>query len=257
MKYTHHLLAFLLCLAPFYTSHAQEYEKPVQNTKDGKLILSDFPNDLPIEGYNGNKIIITSDLPEKQPAQAKGLKPLYASGEDNTGIALSTEKNGNQVTIRCLLPMTKSANYKIKVPNHFSIQVNKSCARRGDITVSNITGEVDIKSCSGITINNVSGSLVLSTIHGDITASLATLSKDATVSIASIHGDIDVALPASAGMTVEMKNISGDTYSNFSISHDNKQSNKTGGRTISGKINGGGAAVSITNVGGNIYLRKQ
>lgn len=257
MKYAHYAIACLLCLVPSYALHAQEYEIQVHNTKQGKLTLINFPGDLPIEGYSGNKIIITSDIATQKPARAKDLKAVYADGTDNTGIAVATEKKDNQVTIRCLLPIRKSGHYKIKVPNQFSIQVNKSCARRGEITVSNIQGEVDIKSCSGIKINNVSGSLVLSTIHGDITVSFATLSKDKAVSLASISGDIDVAIPSSTGMDVELKNISGSTYSNFSFSSDDKGLSKIGGKHISGKINGGGANITITNVKGNVYLRKR
>lgn len=256
MKHINYVLVLMLCLASFGTLHAQDYKIPVQNTKDGKLILNNFPNDLPVEGYSGSEIIITSDLSDKTPDRAKGLKPVYAGGTDNTGIAVAVEKNGNQVSLQCLLPITKRANYKIKVPDNFNIQIDNECGHSGEVTVANMKGEVAVKNCQGIKVKNVSGPLVLSTISGDITINFASFPKDKPVSLASISGDIDVTVPAATGFDADLKNITGNIYSDFSFPGDDKGMKRIGGNSISGKLNGGGASLSITNVSGNIYVRK-
>ena len=68
---------------------AQEYKIAVANPKEGRLVLKDFNGTLPIEGYNGTEIIITSKSGEfSPPEKAKGLKPIYPAGSDNTGIGL-------------------------------------------------------------------------------------------------------------------------------------------------------------------------
>jgi hypothetical protein len=108
MKPLKYLLSLGLVVISASALHAQEYKINVQNTKDGKLTLNDFPNDLPVEGYSGTEVIVTSDLPGKAPDRAKGLQPVYAGGTDNTGIAVNVEKNGNQVT----LPLF-TARYKV------------------------------------------------------------------------------------------------------------------------------------------------
>src|ERR1044071_7158153 len=72
MKPVNYVLALGLSILSASSVHAQEYKIAVQNTKDGKLTLNDFPNDLPVEGYSGNEIIISSDLPGKTPDRAKG-----------------------------------------------------------------------------------------------------------------------------------------------------------------------------------------
>lgn len=235
---------------------AQEYKIPVQNTKEGKVTLNDFPHDLPIEGYSGNEIIIVSDQGGTTPARAKGLQPVYAGGTDNTGLALAVEKNGSNITLQCLLPITKSANYKIKVPDNFSVEVNNECGNSGDVKVANIKGEVAIKNCQGIELKKVSGPLVLSTISGDINIVFASMPKERSVSIASISGEIDVTVPGSTGMNVEIQTISGAIYSDFDFAADDKKIKRIGGNAIKSQINGGGADVKITNVSGNIYLRK-
>ena len=119
----------LLILTAGYLS-AQEYKTTVQNAKDGKLVLKDFSGDLPVEGYSGNDIVITSTAEDLTPPEkAKGLKPIYPSGTDNTGLALDVQKSGNQVTVICLLPFTKGGEYKIKVPDNLAIELESGCER--------------------------------------------------------------------------------------------------------------------------------
>lgn len=258
MKATNYLMALGLAVCTTLTLHAQqEYKIPVQNAKDGKVTLNDFSGDLPIEGYSGNEIIIVSDKEGGTPSRAKGLKPVYADGTDNTGVGVAIEKNGNQITLQCLLPITQSASYKIKVPDNFSVKVDNECGHSGDVKVSNIKGEVEVKNCQGITLKNVSGPLVLSTISGDIDLDFAEVSKGQPVSINAISGEIDVTLPAKAGVDVEMETISGGIYSDFDFAQDKKTLRRIGGNNIKGQLNGGGVDFKITNVSGNIYLRKK
>jgi lia operon protein LiaG len=273
MKAINYILSFGIAVFSTVTMHAQEarasgksskegkgsaeYKIAVQNTKDGKLTLNDFAGDLPVEGYSGTEIIITSDREGGTPDRAKGLKPVYADGTDNTGIGVSVEKNGNQITLTCLLPITQSADYKIKVPDNFSVNVDNECGHSGDVTVSNMKGEVEVKNCGAIKLKNVSGPLVLSTISGDIELEFSTVSKDRPVSINSISGEIDVTLPAKAGVDVEMETISGGIYSDFDFSSDKKTLRRIGGNNIKGQLNGGGVDFKLTNISGNIYLRKK
>ena len=256
MKPVNYILLLGLAMFSFCSLHAQDYKIAVQNTKDGKLTLNDFPGDLPIEGYAGSEIIITSDQQTKTPDRAKGLKPVYASGTDNTGMAVSVEKNGNQVTLQCLLPITKSGNYKIKVPDNFSIEVDNECGHAGDVSVQAIKGEVAVKNCNSIKVKDVSGPLVLSTISGNININFTSISKERPISLASISGEIDVTIPARSGIDLELETISGGIYSDFDFPNDDKKMKRIGGNSIKSQLNGGGASVKITNISGNIYFRK-
>jgi len=257
MKRVNYILLLCFTIFSFNTIYAQrDYKIPVQNTKDGKLTLNDFPNDLPVEGYSGSEIIITSDVDTKAPDRAKGLQPVYAGGTDNTGMAINVAKNGSAVTLQCLLPITKSGNYKIKVPDNFSIEIDNDCGHSGNVTVENIKGEVAVKNCQGIKVNNVSGPLVLSTISGNININFPSLDKDRTISLASISGEIDVTVPSTTGVDVELQTISGSIYSDFDFPNDDKKMKRIGGNTISTSLNGGGADLKITNISGSIYFRK-
>ncbi|HLX66376.1 MAG TPA: hypothetical protein VKR41_05250, partial [Puia sp.] len=136
MKY---VIPFLLLVCITGRLSAQEFKVTVENTKDGQLALDDFPGDFTVEGYSGTEIVVTSDGGDfAPPERAKGLKPVYGGGTDNTGMALYMEKNGNKVSFRCLLPIQKSATYHIKVPENLALKIHQECSRSGTTTIQNM-----------------------------------------------------------------------------------------------------------------------
>jgi predicted membrane protein len=250
----------LMALLIFFTAgilSAQEYKITTQNNKDGRLILKDFSDSLPIEGYNGTDIIITSTSEDlTPPAKAKGLKPVFPAGTDNTGIGLDVEKTDNLITITCLLPFTKGGEYKIKVPENLAIEISSGCERNNDISIKNMKNEIDIKSCHNIDLKNVTGPLVLSTISGDINITYSNINSAKSSSVNSISGDIDITLPAKTATELELRTVSGAFYSDFDFSATQKNLKKVGGNEMNYSLNGGGFKFTIGSVSGNIYLRK-
>ena len=236
---------------------AQEYKITTQNNKDGRLILKDFSDVLPIEGYNGTDIIITSTSEDlTPPAKAKGLKPVFPAGTDNTGIGLDVQKIDNLITITCLLPFTRGGEYKIKVPENLAIEITSGCERNNAISIINMKNEIDIKSCHNIDLKNVTGPLVLSTISGDINITYSSINSSKSSSINSISGEIDITLPVKTATDLELRTVSGAFYSDFDFSESQKNLRKVGGNEINYSLNGGGFKFAIGSVSGNIYLRK-
>ncbi len=236
---------------------AREFKITVQNSKEGKLILKDFNGKLPIEGYSGNEIIITSTSEDfSPPEKARGLKPVYPSGTDNTGIGLDVQKDGNQIIITCIIPFNRAGEYKIRVPDNLSLEMESSCERSNDISVENMKSEIDITNCHDIDLKNVSGPLVLSTISGDINVTFGSISSDKPFSVNSISGDIDITLPVKTAADMQLQTINGGLYSDFDYAETQKNLKKIGGNQLNFALNGGGFKFSISNVSGNIYLRK-
>jgi len=258
MKIIDRLFTILVLLVASNTLMAQDYKVAVENTKETKLTLSDFTGDLPIEGYAGNEIVITnmSGHSDGPPERAKGLKPIYPAGIDNSGIGVSVEKSGNQVTISCLLPFTRRGDFKIKVPENLALNITSGCERNNSISIKGMKGEIEINNCHDIDLKNVTGPLVLNTISGSISVTLSGVVKDKPTSIASVSGDVDVTLPANAAVDLEMETISGSMYSDFDIAPPKSQMRRVGGSSIKTPLNGGGGELKLHVVSGNIYLRK-
>jgi DUF4097 and DUF4098 domain-containing protein YvlB len=237
---------------------AQDYKIAVDNAKDSKLSLSSFSGDLNIQGYAGNEIIITSAGDEEVtvPERAKGLKPVYSAGTDNTGIGVSVVKNGNQISVTCLLPFTRSNEYSIKVPENVALEVKSECQNNNDLIISGMKNEIEIQNCYSIKMKDVTGPLVLSTISGDIEITFGTIATDKPFSINTVSGDIDITLPVKLAADIEMSSVSGTMYSDFDFSDKTKDMKQVGGNVLNYKLNNGGTRFSIVTVSGNIYLRK-
>lgn len=246
------LLLFLAC-----TAGGQEYKIPVQNTKDGRLILVNFPGDLPLEGYSGNEIVITSTGGDfAPPERAKGLKPIYPGGNDNSGLGLNVEKNGSEITVTCILPITRQADYKLRVPENISVQIESGCERGTDITVTGMKSEIEIKNCQGIKITNCSGPLVLSTIAGDIEIDYGKAIPEEPVSVSAISGEVNMVMPSKTAANLELKTTTGSFYSDFDFTMPKNNMKRVGGAEVEYALNGGGKKISITTVAGNVYIRK-
>ncbi|HEY4336390.1 MAG TPA: DUF4097 family beta strand repeat-containing protein [Puia sp.] len=251
MKYSFLLLASL-CIG--LLTRAQEVKIPVGDLKDAKLIVEDFTDDLPIEGYAGNEIILSGGV-RMSSDRSKGLKAVYANGTDNTGIAVNMEKNGNRITLRCLLPITQGAQYKLKVPESMALEITRDCAKGGPTTITNIKSEIEFKGCHDITLSKVTGPIVVSTISGSVNVVFTEIAKDKPISISSVSGEVDVTIPAKTPFTLEMGTISGQMYSDFEFPAT-KDMKRVGGGQIRADLNGGGTAVRLHSVSGSVYLRK-
>lgn len=252
------IIAAVVIYSSVYTMQAQEYKIPADNTKDGKLSVVNFPGDLPVEGYNGKDIVITMTGNESTatPDRAKGLKPVYSGGTDNTGLGLSVEKNGNQITITCLLPITRRNDYKIKMPENMAFKYESGCERAGEVSIRSLKNEIEIKTCQSVALKDISGPAVVSTIAGNIDVTFSDIPMDKPCSLSSISGEVDVTLPVKTAANLEMKSISGTIYSDFDFPSNDKSMKRVGGNNLSYKLNGGGFDLSLVSVSGNIYLRK-
>ncbi|HEV9035228.1 MAG TPA: DUF4097 family beta strand repeat-containing protein [Puia sp.] len=255
MKYSF-LLVASLCIAGL--CHAQEqYKVSLDNLKDAKLILENFRDELTIEGYAGNDIIVTGGREERSPDRARGLKPIYGGGTDNTGIGVAMEKEGNRISLRCLLPITHGSHFKIRIPESIALKITRDCMGGGDTYISDMKGEVEFNGCHDVTLKNVTGPLVISTISGNVSVVFTEINKDKPISIASVSGEVDVTMPAKAGFNLEMGTISGNMYSDFDIpSAKQGDMERVGGSNIHTKLNGGGIDLRLHSVSGNVYLRK-
>jgi lia operon protein LiaG len=257
MKKMKYILPLFVALSIGGLARAQEFKVQADNTKEARLTLEDFAENLPIEGYSGTEIIISTNSHDFEPNdRSKGLKPIYASGVDNTGLGVAMEKSGNHISLRCLLPITKSAEYRIRVPENMALDITRGCARGGETIISNMKNEIEFKGCHDISLKNVTGPLVISTISGNVNVTFTEISKDKSISIASVSGEVDVTLPAKAGFSLEMGTVSGNMFSDFDFPARNNDMRRIGGSNIRASLNGGGVDLKLHSVSGNIYLRK-
>ena len=248
------LLTFagLLLAAP---GRAQEFKTHLTG-KSPKIVVSMQGCDVVVEGIDGDELIIKGDGYAEPPKRAEHLRPLYNTAVDNTRIGLAVTQEGN--VVRIARASRREASYVIRVPRGASVQYKQAGWQgSGDLSVRDVSGDLEIAMTSGdIKLMNVAGPVVANTVSGDIAVRFATLRSGPT-SITAVSGDVDVTLPTATKATLKMRTISGEAYTDFDLNMNTQgKMQHVGGQVIDGSINGGGNAISLTTVSGDIYVRK-
>lgn len=253
------MLAGILFLGCIGSALAQEYKVKLPGGKDRKIIIEMDAGDLKIDGVDSDEIIFKGNGFEAPPEQAKGLKALYNTAVDNTGIGLSvTNQNG---TLKVEKASRKHVNYAIKVPKNAAIFFEQTNWNRTNITISNVEGDLEIKTNNGkIELTNVTGPVVANSTAGDIKVVYSSLNQAKPSAISVISGAIDVTLPANAKANLNMRSITGEMYTDFDLGQKTSKEGLAkvgGGHTIDATANGGGVEIQLKTISSNIYLRKQ
>ncbi len=254
-----HMFIFAcLFLTALYTQ-AQEYKYKLANTGNSKIAIELEADNLKIEGHAGDEVIIRGGNTEPIPEQAKGLKPLYNTNVDNTGIGLSVTSEGGVLKIE--KASRKSAKYTILVPNKANVMFTQLNWQGSWIAINNLEGDLEVKTNNAdMKLNNVTGPIVASSISGNFTAVFKNLNQSKPCAISLVSGEIDVTLPTATKASILVKSVTGEVYSDLDL---NLKPGKdglprvSGGHNIAGSLNGGGVNLNLNAVSGKIYLRKQ
>ncbi|MFD2718121.1 DUF4097 domain-containing protein [Hymenobacter monticola] len=248
------LLSLTAALA-IQTASAQEFKTKLGG-KDRKIVLEMQGSDVTVEGIDGTELVIKGNGFEPAPKRAEGLHPIYNTAVDNTNIGLSVTQTDN--TVRIVRASRKDANYVVQVPRGSSVQYTQTNWNSGDLVVRDVSGALELTLKSGdIKLTNVAGPVVATTVSGDVQVKFATL-RQGPSSITTVSGDVDVSMPPSTKATLKLRSVSGEVYTDFDLSLGKGDDNMRhiGGQVVDGTINGGGNAVSLKTVSGDIYVRK-
>jgi lia operon protein LiaG len=238
------------------TANAQEFKTKLGG-KDRKIVLEMQGSDVTVEGIDGTELVIKGNGFEPAPKRAEGLHPIYNTAVDNTNIGLSVTQTDN--TVRIVRASRKDANYVVQVPKGSSVQFNQTNWNSGDLLVRDVAGNVEVTMKSGdIKLLNVAGPVVATTVSGDIQVKFTPM-RQGPSSITTVSGDVDVSMPANTKATLKLRSVSGEVYTDFDLSipkNGDDSMRHIGGQVVDGTINGGGNAVSLKTVSGDIYVRK-
>jgi len=261
MKYLMTLITVLLL--GWNTAQAQEYKTKIKNHAETRVSIAIDQSNLQVEGYDGGELLIRPAHPtgrKQLPERAKGLKPLYNSAVDNTGIGLSVEKDGNDIHI--VKASRGDDEYIIKVPRKVSLRIEQaSWMGSGDLDIKGFEGEVEVQSKNAdVNLKDVTGPIIANSVSGDIVVTFSTVNRRQPTSISNVSGIIDIALPADTPANFSLKSITGEIYTDFEMDIDKRPDNMRligGGSSIEGKVNGGGVDLALKTISSNIYVRKR
>ncbi len=233
---------------------AQDYTQSLQGIKKVKIHSESGVN---IKTHNNSELLIVGDERE-MPEKAKGLKAVYAGGNDNTGFGVYVQKEGETLVVKNLKNM-HSPVLEIFLPKSINITVEKS--NLGSLEINGFSSEIEATTnVGGIILKDVTGPIVAKTATGEINVIFTKVSQNSPISLVSATGAIDVSLPSNTPANLELKTSMGEIFTDFDIKFpvaDNNMKLVAGKRTIKTILNNGGVDISLRSSTGNIYLRKQ
>lgn len=247
----------LLCLT---AAQAQEYKTRLANAKDRKVTIEMDAGDVKIEGHSSDEVLIqASSGYEAPPERAKGLKPLYNSAVDNSGIGLAvTPESGG---LRIEKATRKHIKYTIRLPRKVAVLYQQANWQGSHIAISNMDGDLEVRTNNAdIDLTNVTGPVVANSTSGEVKVVYANLSQEKPTAISTISGAVDITLPANAKSNLKLRSINGEMYTDFDLGLKNTKeglSKVGGGNNIEGTTNGGGVDIQLNTISSNIYIRKQ
>lgn len=237
---------------------AQEYRAPV-SAQTIRLVLQHC--EASVEGYDGSELVVNARDYEAPPARAEGLRPLYSSGTDNSGIGLSINEDGDEITVTRV--GRGDAHYEFRVPRAMAVIVEEVNYSGDDLLLRNLSGEIEVRTTSSdVRMEDVTGPVVANSVSGNVDMVFQNVNQQKPSAITLVSGDVDITLPAQTGANLELASVSGEVYTDFDISLTNGDPDREGlrrigmNRPIEGTINNGGVDIRVKTVSGDIYLRK-
>ena len=258
------LISLLVYLLAFGIAMAQDpIAIPLSNPgQDGELSVELIRGSITVQGYKGREVVIQTDAPNRKgtPESRDGMRRISSQGFD-----LEATEDNNRVRVKVRTP-NKRVNLMIQVPTNFSVSART--VNNGHLRIENVAGEVEANNVNGgIYLENLSGSAVANTVNGRLEASFDRVTPDTPMAFTSLNGDVDVTFPANTKMTVKMKTLNGEIYTDFDLTISRRgnidKSDRNGiyrvkiNNEITGDINGGGPTIQLKNHNGNIYVRKK
>ena len=260
MKNLSHILTAIILLLFANLAAAQEYTFSLGNESSKTIEFYVSNSDVVVEGHDSDDIVIRNLDYEAPPERAKGLKALYNSAKDNTGIGLSVEEENG--TVRIISASRNNGDFRLMVPNKVRLLLEQVNWGGGDFELRNLQGEVEIKSkTSDMKLLEVTGPIIAHSTSGDLEINMTSLSQAGPTSVSLVSGFIDITMPANSKANMRLSSVSGEVYTDMDIQLRGNQEKSmqriAGGRDIEGTLNGGGVEMRLKTISGDIYLRKK
>lgn len=238
--------------------------------------------DIHLSGVDSDTVTVESSVGENGPKKNRdaGLRRL----DDETNFVLTENNNVVSLTLANTDPAAggNNAAFNISMPRTMALDLRTELG--GDVMVKDIAGDIEINNTNGaVRLEGIAGSTVVNTMNGEVHANY-TKAPNTIVSITSQNGEVDLRVPSDTKANVQLRSLNGSILTDFDkaklktkaksrfnsdksedqtgMAADTAKDSRsvvpsfTGGKLVSGTLNGGGVDIKISTMNGKIMLRQ-
>ena len=181
---------------------------------------------------------------------------VIARGRAQAPVFTVTENN-NEVLFVLHRP-ERAIDFEIQVPAHTNLKLGTTDLHTS-IAVEGVEGNLEVNNPSGpITLTRVGGSIVASSVEGDVRATFTSLSMQRPMALSSFNRDVDVTFPPSVKANLRLRSDQGKVSTDFVLTPLPPPAATPNTRNLFsyGAVNGGGPEIELRTFNGNVYVRK-
>lgn len=177
----------------------------------GTLKIRANMGDFRIHGADVAEITVKSSIASERPApRADGLRVLSSSA------SYSLHEKGNVATLEFGSESWPSqpGDFDVTVPRHTAISIASTYG--GDVNVTDVAGDIEIKSMNGeVHLDRVGGSVLVETMNGEIFADFPALTAGKPLSFTTMNGEVHLRVAADAKANLKMRTQNGAILTDF------------------------------------------
>lgn len=209
--------AVILLATAFAAPRAHAGDEPAtiafsDPAKPGTLRVSLRMGDVSVIGTDRSDVAVVTEFESASaPARKDGLRVISESAtfslveKDNVVVLDSGDSWAN---------FGSDAEFAIEVPRNTNVVIANGFG--GEVQVTNIDGDIEIKSMNGeIDLDKVGGAVLVETMNGEISAKLTRLNAEKPISFTSMNGEIAIHVPDDAQAKVRLRTQNGAILTDF------------------------------------------
>jgi Toastrack DUF4097 len=215
--------------------------------RDGELQIIGGNGSVDIQGGTGTTVEVRAERVARAStdAAAREILPRIAIREDASPdkVVLQTEGLAGIV-----IGVEVTVNYHVTMPSTARARVR---AVNGDVTVADLNAQVVLSSTNGEVIGrNLRGGVDARAVNKGVTIGLGAFGRD-PVDLRATNGSVDLTLPSDVNASLEANHVNGSfDIKDLAFEPFGDQTP----RRARGRLNAGGAPITITTVNGNIRV---
>lgn len=280
------LLVGLVIICSLPAANSREFKEHLRKeftltgtVSGGTLFIYNICGFIKVEGYQGNKIILEMDKTisaddDKNLETGKKEFSLAFDQKSDTVMAYIAEpfdsrphRNWQYNDDRREIEYNYNVDFTVKVP--FGMNLHISTVNNGIISVNNVSGTLIVSNVNEeISIKNAKGTTQAHTVNGDVSVTYLSNPPEES-SYHTINGNINVTYQPGLSADLQFKSMHGDFFTNFpqavllpaSVS---KVKEKNGEGTVyklstktTVRFGKGGMVFKFETLNGDVYIKKQ